>query len=95
VTIDGRRLSVETVEPASEAKPDGDATDKNPAGEKPAIVAAERVLYRERTAARYARTVVLPAEVEQTGSEARFENGVLSLTLVKKVPTGARQISIS
>ncbi len=56
---------------------------------------AQRVLYRERTAARYARTVSLPAEVDQAASQATFENGVLTLTLTKKVPTGATQISIS
>ena len=29
------------------------------------------------------------------GLEARFENGVLTLTLAKKVPTGATQLTIS
>lgn len=55
----------------------------------------ERVLYRERSAAQYARTVSLPAEVDQTTSSAKFENGVLTLTLAKKVPTGATQITIN
>ncbi|MBC7957847.1 MAG: Hsp20/alpha crystallin family protein [Cytophagales bacterium] len=55
----------------------------------------ERVLYRERSAAQYARTVSLPAEVDQSTSVAKFENGVLTLTLTKRVPTGATQISIS
>jgi HSP20 family protein len=55
----------------------------------------ERVLYRERSAAQYARTVSLPAEVDQSTSTAKFENGVLRLTLAKRVPTGATQISIS
>jgi HSP20 family protein len=55
----------------------------------------ERVLYRERSAAQYARTVSLPAEVDQSTSVAKFENGVLTLTLAKRVATGATQISIS
>jgi HSP20 family protein len=55
----------------------------------------ERALYRERSAPRYARTVSLPAEVDQAASQARFENGVLTLTLAKKVPTGATQLTIS
>jgi len=55
----------------------------------------ERVLYRERSAAQYARTVSLPAEVDQSTSSAKFENGVLTLTLAKKVPTGATQLSIN
>jgi HSP20 family protein len=53
------------------------------------------VLYRERSTAAYARTLVLPAEVDQTQSEAKFENRVLTLTLAKKVPAGATQLSIA
>ena len=53
------------------------------------------MLYRERSTAAYARTVVLPAEVDQAQSQARFENGVLTLTLAKKVPAGATQLSIA
>jgi HSP20 family protein len=55
----------------------------------------KRVLYRERSSAQYARTVSLPAEVDQATSIAKFENGVLTLTLAKRVPTGATQISIN
>ncbi len=55
----------------------------------------ERVIYRERSAVHYARTVSLPAEVDQATSTAKFENGVLTLTLAKRVPTGATQISIN
>jgi len=86
VSVEGRRVSIETVD-ASTATPD--------AGTDQAAVAAPRVLYRERTAARYARTVSLPAEVDQAASTAKFENGVLTLSLAKKVPTGATQISIN
>lgn len=44
-----------------------------------------RVLYRERRAASYARSFSLPVEIDQGQSQARFENGVLTLTLVKRV----------
>jgi HSP20 family protein len=81
VSVEGRRLSIETVDIAVAADEPKDA--------------ALRVLYRERSAARYARTVSLPAEVDQASSTAKFENGVLTLTLAKKVPTGAIQISIN
>jgi len=81
VTIEGRRLHVET--PVSDT--DTAATE----------TPAERVLYRERGPARYERTIVLPAEVDQATSQAKVENGVLTLTLAKKVPTGALQISVS
>ena len=80
VSVEGRRLSIETIEVAAAAVEQD---------------AAPRVLYRERSAARYARTVSLPAEVDQASSTAKFENGVLTLTLAKKVPTGATQISIN
>jgi HSP20 family protein len=88
VTIEGRRLHVET-SVAETATPVAD-TDT-----KPAETPAERVLYRERGVPRYERTIVLPAEVDQATSQAKVENGVLTLTLAKKVPTGALQISVS
>jgi HSP20 family protein len=78
ITVEGRRVNVETVEVAAAEAKDG-----------------ERVLYRERSAARYTRSVSLPAEVDQAASQARFDNGVLTLTLAKKVPTGATQLQVS
>ena len=78
VTVEGRRISVETAEQAAAEAKDG-----------------ERVLYRERSSARYARTVSLPAEVDEAASSARFENGVLTLTLPQKVPAGATRLSIN
>jgi HSP20 family protein len=85
VTAEGRRVSVETEDVAPPAA-EPTSADASP---------APRVLYSERGAARYARTVSLPAEVDQNASQAKFENGVLTLTLVKKVATGATRISIS
>jgi HSP20 family protein len=79
VTVEGRRVSVETSAEQAAAQ----------------AKEGERVLYRERSGASYARTAVLPAEVDQAASQAKFDNGVLTLTLVKKVPTGARQISVN
>ena len=81
VSVEGRRLSIETIDAATAAEEPKDA--------------APRVLYRERSTARYARTVSLPVELDQASSTATFENGVLTLTLAKKVPTGATQISIN
>ena len=90
-TVEGRRLVLETVEPAAEA-PAADGEPK--AAEKPAAP-AERTLYRDRGAVRYARTVILPAEVDAASADARLENGILTLTLAKKVPTGAVQIQVA
>ena len=98
ITVEGRRVALETVATpmaqsaptAAAAAPDA-ASTPTPASAAPAM----RELYRERSAARYARTVSLPAEVDQAASQAKLDNGVLTLTLAKKVPTGATQISIS
>ena len=66
---------------------------------EPATAAAApegvRSLYRERSARPFARSVELPAEVDESASQAKLENGVLTLTLAKKVPTGRRQISVN
>jgi HSP20 family protein len=86
VSVEGRRVSVETEDPAKPAAAAGSVAN---------APAAPRTLYRERAAARYARTVSLPAEVDQSASQAKFENGVLTLTLAKKVASGATRISVS
>ena len=89
VSVEGRRVTLTTVAPAA-AEP----TDKtaDPAVEtKP----AERALYRERATPLFARTVALPVEVDQQASQAKFENGVLTLVLAKKVATGATQLQIA
>ena len=87
VSVEGRRVSIETVDLPKAASVEGTAAD--------APKEAARSLYRERSAARYARTVSLPAEVDQTASMAKVENGVLTLTLAKKVATGATQLNIN
>jgi len=88
VSVEGRRVSIETVDLPRTAAVEGDAADA-PKEDTP------RSLYRERSTARYARTVSLPAEVDQSASQAKFENGVLTLTLAKKVATGATQLKIN
>ena len=87
VSVEGRRVSIETVDLPKPTPVEGAAPE--------APKETARSLYRERSAARYARTVSLPAEVDQTASNAKFENGVLTLTLAKKVATGATQLNIN
>lgn len=53
-----------------------------------------RVLYRERRAASYARSFSLPVEIDQGQSQARFENGVLTLNLVKRVAENGGQLTV-
>jgi HSP20 family protein len=55
---------------------------------------AARIVYRERSAPRFARKVTLPVELDASTSKARFANGVLTLTLVKKPLTGPTTLAI-
>ena len=87
VSVEGRRVSIETVDLPKAVPVDSAVAD--------APKDAARSLYRERSAARYARTVSQPAEVDQSASQAKFENGVLTLTLAKKVAAGATQLNIN
>jgi HSP20 family protein len=55
----------------------------------------ERVLHSERYAASYSRTFELPVEVTESGADAHFENGVLTLTLPKRAPVASRRLPIN
>ena len=90
LTVHGRRVVLAT-EPTPTPAADGPA----PQGAATAAAApAPRALYRERGAPRYARTVVLPAEVDAASASARFDNGVLTLTLARREAAGARRVAI-
>lgn len=54
----------------------------------------ERVLLKERFFGRVARNIELAQDIDETKVEARYNDGVLELTLPKKAPTSARQIAI-
>jgi HSP20 family protein len=90
VSVEGRRVTLTTAA-ASETPVQSQGEGQPAVDAKPAT----RVLYRERSASVYSRTIVLPTEVDQAASQAKFENGVLTLTLAKKVPAGATQLSIA
>jgi HSP20 family protein len=63
-------------------------------GAEAAAAEGARVLRRERQAARFARRIELTSEVNAEASTARFDNGVLTLTLVKLQPSGVRKIEV-
>lgn len=67
------------------------------AEQAPAIDPApeHQVLLRERAMTRYSRSFALPREVSQADSTAKLENGVLTLTLVKRQPDNGGQIAVS
>ena len=54
----------------------------------------DKVLHTERFAASYARAFELPAEVTEAGAEARYEDGVLTLTLLKRTPQGSKRLEV-
>ncbi len=54
----------------------------------------ERVLRRERYYGSVYRSFVLPVEIDESASEARYENGVLELTLTRKATATGRKLAI-
>lgn len=54
----------------------------------------DRVLHSERSAASYARSFELPAEVSEQGAEAKFEDGVLKLALPKRAAVASKRLQI-
>lgn len=51
-------------------------------------------LRSERYYGQLHRSFVLPQEVDDDKAEAKYENGVLQLTLPKRIGTGGKQLSI-
>jgi HSP20 family protein len=54
----------------------------------------ERVLRNERHAGSVFRSFVLPVELDEGASEARYDNGVLELKLAKKAPEAGRKLTV-
>ena len=55
----------------------------------------DRVVYRERSMASYARSFSVAADVDQAESSAKLENGVLTLTLAKRGTPAAARITVN
>jgi len=82
VSIDGRRVSI-----VAEARPaEAPAAVEGAEASQP----TERVILRERATASYARSFTLASEIDQGSSQAKLDNGVLTLTLVKREPVATR-----
>ena len=58
-------------------------------------VEGESLVYRERSAASYARAFKLAVELDPGGAVAKLENGVLSLSLPKRNASSAAQVAVS
>jgi HSP20 family protein len=55
----------------------------------------DRVVYRERSLASYARSFSVAADVDQAESSAKLDNGVLTLTLAKRGTPAAARITVN
>lgn len=55
----------------------------------------ERTVHRERSTVSYSRSFTLPVEVDDAASQAKLDNGVLTLTLAKKVAPAASRITVN
>jgi HSP20 family protein len=86
VSIDGRRVSVVAEARAAEAATEAPAA--NAAADAPKT--ADRVILRERALASFARSFTLQSEIDQASSQAKLDNGVLTLTLAKREPASTR-----
>ena len=58
------------------------------------VAEGEKALLTERTVRKYARAFTLAGEVDDAAAVAKFENGVLSLTLPKKAVDQPKQITV-
>jgi HSP20 family protein len=54
----------------------------------------ERVLRTERYSGSVYRSFTLPVEIDEAASNAKYENGVLELTLAKKAAVAGRKLTI-
>ena len=55
----------------------------------------ERVVYSERSAKTYARSFMLPMELDQTESSAKMDHGVLTLALAQQSSAQPKKLNIS
>jgi HSP20 family protein len=54
----------------------------------------EKVIYSERSQGLVSRSFTLKQDVDEAGAQAKYENGVLSLTLPKKASSQARRLAV-
>jgi HSP20 family protein len=54
----------------------------------------DNVVIAERSARKYMRSFLLPAEVDDSAAEARLEDGILTLTVPKKQAAAAKRLTV-
>ncbi len=91
VQIDGNKIRISAeVKRSSDVKTD----DGNGTSDVKASAAAERILRSERYFGSVARSFALAVEVDEDKAVAKFESGVLTLTLPKKAAAQAKRLTI-
>ncbi len=83
LTVDGAQVTL-----AAEIKREKETKEGGQNGQ------GERVLHSERMYGKVSRSFTLPQEIDDAGAQARFNDGVLELTLPKKAAAQRKQISI-
>ena len=83
VEIEGAQVSI-SAQYLSAVATDGERQEKDGA----------RLVYSERRAGAVARSFELPAEIDRDAASAKYEDGVLKLTLPKKVVESRKLLSI-
>ena len=85
VGIEGARVSINAETKDSSETKDANGTNGTD---------GNKVLYSDRYSTSYARSFELPAEVTEDGADARFEDGVLTLSLPKRAPTVSKRLAV-
>ena len=89
VSIDGRRVSIVAEARSADASPEAAADTATDAPRS-----TDRVILRERAVASFARSFTLQSEIDQAASQAKLDNGVLTLTLTKR-HASATQLAVN
>lgn len=94
IEIDGARVSI-SADYKVESTPSGStAGEAARDATQSAAQDAARMVYSERRSGSVARSFELPAEIDQTNASAKYEDGVLKLTLPKKVAESRKLLTI-
>lgn len=94
IEIDGARVSI-SADYKVESTPSGStAGEAARDATQSAAQDVARMVYSERRSGSVARSFELPAEIDQTNASAKYEDGVLKLTLPKKVAESRKLLTI-
>ncbi len=95
VEIDGNQVKIRAENPVVAVKPPADTASPASEASKSSSDLPARVLRNERYSGAFARGFSLPIDIDDTQSQAKYENGVLTLTLPKKVQASAKRLAVA